>query len=473
MPLALRLVRKLPSTQLTAEARLLLAADELKRGRSANAIRYLAAGQGEGNLEFLAPILSAWAAADANDAAGALAILDRLRTGSLAGGLGAEHRALILLKFRRPAEAEPFARRALEGAGAREHRLRLAYIDGFVAGGDQARATLLAQELGTEVGAAEARIAAGRRTGLAIDNSAEAFSEMLLSLALDLSRLDNPTLPISLAQVARHAAPDNSSAAILLAMMLDRRGRTDEALALLRGVPAGDALAPQARDLQSRLLTDAKRFDEALRHAHAAASRREATVSDHARLGDVLSDMKRHGEAVQAYQRAIELSRTQKVAELWPLYLLKASALESGDRWPEARAALEQALALAPEQPLILNFLGYAKLERGEDLDSAEKMIMKAVALAPDDASIIDSLGWAQFKRGRVKDAIETLTQAAAKDPSQAEIHEHLGDALYTAGRRFEARFAWRAALLTAEDDIARRVQAKLETGLSPATAAP
>ena len=96
----------------------------------------------------------------------------------------------------------------------------------------------------------------------------------------------------------------------------------------------------------------------------------------------------------------------------------------------QARAC-SRGSAIAPDQPLLLNFLGYAKLERGEDMESAEAMIRKASELAPDDASIIDSLGWAQFKRGKVGEAIETLQRAAEKDPDQAEIQEHLGDALY------------------------------------------
>ena len=104
------------------------------------------------------------------------------------------------------------------------------------------------------------------------------------------------------------------------------------------------------------------------------------------------------------------------------------------NRWPEAKQALQQALAIAPDQPLLLNFLGYAKLERGEDMDAAEAMIRKASELAPDDASITDSLGWAQFKRGKVAEAIATLQRAAEKDPDQAEIQEHLGDALVHVG---------------------------------------
>ena len=153
--------------------------------------------------------------------------------------------------------------------------------------------------------------------------------------------------------------------------------------------------------------------------------------------------------------------------------MLEANAYQQANRWPDAKAALQQALLLEPQQPLLLNFLGYAKLERGEDLDAAEAMIRKASELAPDDASITDSLGWALFKRGKVDEAIHTLARAAEKDPDQAEIQEHLGDALYSSGRRFEARFAWHAALVTAEDNIAARVKAKLTSGLTTANAAP
>ena len=101
-------------------------------------------------------------------------------------------------------------------------------------------------------------------------------------------------------------------------------------------------------------------------------------------------------------------------------------------------------------------------------------MIRQALALRPDDPSITDSLGWALFKRGRLQEAIETLQKASAADPAQSEINEHLGDALFHSGRRFEARFAWRAALVTADEALERqRIEAKIGSGLTAATAAP
>ncbi len=221
-------------------------------------------------------------------------------------------------------------------------------------------------------------------------------------------------------------------------------------------------------------MSDEKRLNEAYALASSAAAAPGASVGDLSRLGDVFQAMKRPSQAADAYGRAIAFARGQGVrTELWPMLLLEASALEEAKRWPEAKQALEQGLAIAPDQPLLLNFLGYAKLERGEDIDAAEAMIRKASELAPDDASITDSLGWAQFKRGKVGEAIATLQKAAEKDPDQAEIQEHLGDALYKSGRRYEARFAWNAAMITAEDEVADRVKAKLASGLSPANAAP
>jgi predicted Zn-dependent protease len=154
------------------------------------------------------------------------------------------------------------------------------------------------------------------------------------------------------------------------------------------------------------------------------------------------------------------------------LRLYRASALEDAGKWDEAKAELALALKDKPDNPLLLNFLGYGKLERGEDMDAAEAMVRKASALRPDDASITDSLGWAEYKRGRLTQAITTLQRAAEADPAQAEIQEHLGDALFTAGRRYEARFAWRAALVNAEAEDKTRIQAKIDIGLTAATAA-
>ena len=474
MELALQLARSLPPASLATDARLLLVGEEIKRGHADRALVLLDRPAETGDLTFLDPLVRAWSAADHGDVVQALSALDTIPPRSLLSPLLDEERALILLKFRRTAEAEPYARRAVGTAGGRESRLRLALADGFLAAGDRQRASMIVEGMGEGELAARQRITGGKTAGLAIDNLPKAFAEVLTAFSIDLSRMARTAPPIGLIQVARYVNPLDSSIIALLALVFAQQNRTDEALALLRAVPANDPQVAQARDVETRVLIDAKRMDEAYRVAASAAGTAGADPTDYSRLGDVFQAMNRHSEAGDAYGRAVAVARAQNLkAELTNLLFLQAGALEEAKRWPEAKAALQQALAIAPDQPALLNFLGYAELERGENVDSAEAMIRKASDLAPDDASITDSLGWAEFKRGKVDKAITTLQQAAEKDPQQAEIQEHLGDALYRSGRHYEARFAWSAALATAEDETAGRLKAKLTTGLTSANAAP
>lgn len=472
--LALALAPKIPSAKLPTEARLLLVADQVRRRRIDRALGWLQGSGDSANLTFLAPLLTAWDAADRGNLALALSTIDQVPNNSLLAPLRDQEHALMLLKFRRTAEAEPFARRAVGAAGARETQIRLAMADGFLAAGDRDRALMMIEGMGSDAAAARQRVLAGKLSAQAIDTPAKALGDALTAFTNDLARLQRGAPPIALAQVARFANPQSSSATALLALLLETQGRTDEALAYLRTIPRDDALSGQARDVQVKILMDSKRLNEAFAIASAAANSRDANINDLSRLGDIYQQMKRYNEAAATYGRALAIANAQGLkSQVWPLLLLQANAYEEAGRWPETKAALQQGLALAPDQPLLLNFMGYAKLEHHEDLDAAEAMIRKASELAPDDASITDSLGWAQFKRGKLSEAILTLQTAAEKDPDQADIQEHLGDALYKAGRKYEARFAWNAALVTADDEVAGRVKAKLSAGLNPANAAP
>jgi len=472
MPLALKLIGQ--SSEVKAiDARLLLVADALRRGHDARAIQLLAKSGNAADLSFWEPLVRSWNLAERGDSTGALAVLARVPRNSAFSPFVDEQSALILLKAGRTAEAEPFARRAIANAGAREYRVRLALAAGFAAGRDKARADAMLEGISGDTAIVRQALENGRLASLRIDSVAEAFAEQLVALALEMRRSPVATAPVNIVQIARFAAPDNSSAAVLLGNFLVGGGRVDDAIKVYRSVPAGDPLKTEALDAEARALVDAKRFNEALSLSLKAVQPAAAASDDFARLADVYSEMKRHNEAAAAYQRAAELSSRSPGGRVWPMLLLQASSLESAGRWSEAKTVLARAMALAPNEPLILNFLGYAKLEHGEDLDAAEALIRKASELAPDDASITDSLGWALYKRGRLDEAIEVLQRAAAGDPAQAEIHEHLGDALYTAGRHFEARFAWQAALATADEEDMQRIRQKLEAGLTRATAAP
>ncbi len=467
--LAARLAAAQPRPDIALDARLVLIADALRRGTAAQAVAMFDENSGDNDGAFLLPLLRGWAAVERRKDGSE--VLARLTKDGLISPFAAEQQAYMLLALRRSEEAAPLIERALKEAGGRETRLRLAFAAGMRRAGDKARAATLLE--GEDVALVRARASDSLldRPGVAIDSGAKAYAELLTAMAVGLARGDSRSLPIALVQTARHAAPDSSEAAILLALLLDRDHRGGEALAVLRAIPQDDPFISDARDAEAEMLLSAKRGDEALRLSVAAASARGATAADHARLGNVLGETGRHAEAADSFGRAGALATG--ASNRWTYHLLRANELEEADRWPEARAELEQALKLAPDQPLLLNYLGFGALERGENLDHAEALIRKASALRPNDASIADSLGWALFKRGRTDEAIDTLRKASERDPRQAEIHEHLGDVLYSVGRRYEARFAWRAALVTAEDPATGRLQAKLVSGLTPASAAP
>lgn len=472
--LALRLVGPMASAgDLPLDARLLLAAEQLRRNRAAQAMILLSPAGDETELGFLVPFVRAWEAAGRRSRT-ALEEISAVPETNPAAAYIPEHQALLLLALGRSDEALAVSRRAIARAGARESRVRIALAAAFAEAGDRATATQLVEGREVMLAAARRRIAAGQALDGAIDSPADAFAELLLALAIDLNREDGRALPITLARIASLASPGNPQASIVLGVLQDAAGSQAGALASYAEVRADSLFASQARDGAMRAMIRGGRNAQALEFARRIAALSTATADDHARLGDVLGELDRHVEAADAYGRAIELVETGGAGgELWMLHLLRGGALEQADRWPEARAALEAAHRLNPTQPLVLNYLGYAKLERGEDLDAAEALIVEASKRAPADAAITDSLGWAQYKRGRLAEAIATLQRAAESDPDQSEIREHLGDALYSAGRRFEARFAWEAALFTAEEEVGARIRAKLQQGLTSATAAP
>jgi len=470
--LAVSLAKRLPLDQLPVDARLMLAADALRKNDTKDAVAILQKGITSTEADLFAPLVRAWALTARGKDSGP-AMLASLPAESPLGPIANEQRAAMLFALKKPDQALPLAKATVAKGGGRGARLRLAYADSLVQLKRPADALAMLEGSDEALVAARARLAAGQPLAMAIATPAAGYAEMLLALAIDLSRDDSKALPIALAQVARHADPRNSEAAILLSLLLDGDGRTGDALAMIGTVPANDLLAGEALDVEARLLTDRNQFAQALARARAAAASPSATAQDYTRVANILGDMDRHQEAAAAYGEAIARSKGTAAEELWTLYLLRAASLEQANRWEEAKADLTTAMKLEPNNALLLNFLGYGKLERGEDIDAAEAMIRKASALKPDDASITDSLGWALYKRGRLSEAIETLTRAAAGDPGQAEIHEHLGDALYKAGRRIEARFSWRAALVTAENKAKTRIESKIETGLTPATSAP
>lgn len=186
-------------------------------------------------------------------------------------------------------------------------------------------------------------------------------------------------------------------------------------------------------------------------------------------LGNILRGRKQFAEAIPFYDKALNLVGKPDKRH-WVYYYARGTSYERIKNWPSAEADLKKALALYPDQPLILNYLGYSWVDQGLNLKEGMAYIEKAVALKPDDGYIVDSLGWAHFKLGRYKEAVRYLERAVELKPDDPVLNDHLGDALWRAGREREARYQWDQALsLKPEPEDLAKIKRKLEVGLDHA----
>jgi tetratricopeptide (TPR) repeat protein len=281
------------------------------------------------------------------------------------------------------------------------------------------------------------------------------------------------TLDVALiyARFALYLKPDFPIAQLLLAEIADELGHHQEALADYRAVDRASPLAWSARLREAAMLDELGHTDDAV-----AKLRQMATEHPHDRqpaveLGDILRSHDRFKEAVVAYDDAFaRFGQTQP--RDWRLYYSRGIALERSQQWARAESDLKRALELEPEQPLVLNYLGYSWIDQGQHLDRALRMVERAVALRPNDGYIVDSLGWAYFRLGDYDKATVNLERAIELVPEDATINDHLGDAYWRTGRHLEARFQWNRALLFKPDPAeTAKIQGKLEHGLGQPTA--
>jgi tetratricopeptide (TPR) repeat protein len=473
--LALQAARVLDSAgKLAPDGRLLLIGEAFRSRQWKEAGRQIERLEQDEVFSFMTPILRAWLAQGSGKGK-PLVLLEGVAGNPLATTYAAEHRPLLLIAGGKAKEGASALAPLLEDQSIRSQRLRIAAAAMLARKGGGKEALAVLEGNGEALVEARRRIEAGERLDGEILTPAAGMAELLGRMALDLNGQEVPQLALSFARLATFLAPENSESWLIAADLLTGQGRHEAALAALARIGRDDVFAGTAADRRMTVLVEADRIEEALAEARQAVADRPAEIDNWTRLGDILNQAKRHREAASAYGKALDLVKTGAETRnpLWALWLLRGSALTQSGDWTAGKAALEEARKLAPDQPVVLNFLGYSQLERRENLAEAEKLIGEANRLQPDDAAITDSLGWAYYVRGDVARAIELLERAAQGQPADAAIAEHLGDAYYSVGRRFEARYAWRAALHHAEGAAADRLRSKIDSGLRPDLAAP
>ncbi|UKK85025.1 hypothetical protein L7H23_02650 [Sphingopyxis sp. BSN-002] len=293
-------------------------------------------------------------------------------------------------------------------------------------------------------------------------------------LADGLARTPNgsPKLPLLFARASYWLDDKDWTARSALVEALDRNGQRADAIALLAGPKP---LPPALQMRRAEFLAGTGDLAMAVREAEAAASDGPPARSLLVRFADIARQAGDRAAAARAYD-GIEATLGEDAGDRnlrGSLLIARAELLLQGNDWDAAKQLMDQALAISPADPTILNFTGYSAIERRKDVPQSLARIEAAWNAEPQNASITDSLGWAYFLTGRTDEAVALLEKAQRGDPTNAVIVEHLGDAYWQSGSKFQARYTWRAAALLAEADMATRIEAKLRDGLTHATTAP
>lgn len=414
----------------------------------------------------------AWAQIGAGRMSEALEILDAMIAEDRFGPFALYQRALALALVGDFEGADDILSGAAGGPLAMGRRAILArlLVLGQLERFDEAL-ELAADIFGTEPDADLIRTAFLETRALPFDlvtTAAEGMAEAYFVIASALAGAEGAQLPLIYAQLARQLDPRNHDASMLAARLLEGAGQYALAEAALATIPAGDPLYLSAQLARAQTLHAAGDAQTAIEQLRALAAQRGDEVSVHAALGDILRREERFEEAIAAYAQALALIETPD-RRYWVLYFTKGVALERAGRFAQGEPWFRLALEFVPDNPTVLNYLGYSLVEERRNLDEALDMIERAVAGDPESGYIVDSLGWAFFRLGRYDEAVPVLERAVELLPNDPVINDHLGDAYWMVGREREARFQWRRALSLgphADLDL-DRVRRKLEVGLT------
>lgn len=330
--------------------------------------------------------------------------------------------------------------------------------------------SIFGRDLDPGLASLRADLAAGNAVPFdAVDNATDGMADIYHVIAGAVQGEAADAYTLLYARAATYLAPENTQALLMTAGLLDDLGQYDLASQTYGGVSRDDPLFHSAELGRASVLRTAGRTDAAIEVLDALARSHSDLALVHATRGDTLRADERYADAVTAYGRALDLYDDANTSK-WFVYYTRGISHHKLDDWPAAEADFRAALALNPDQPQVLNFLGYSLVERGEKLDEALGMIETAAAARPDNGAIIDSLGWVMFQLGRYQDAVGHLELAASLEPVDPVINDHLGDVYWAVGRETEARFQWHRALSFDPDPKdAERIREKLESGLDVA----
>lgn len=475
IPLAERLVKQNKGHVL---ARLVLAVDALKRGAWEKSRKELNQIPGRPLSDLTVAVLAGWAEAGRGDTDAAIKVIDKVSGLDWYAVFKNYHTGLMSDLAGRKQSA---AKRLAEAYNADNRALRIveAEVRNLARDGKKDEALAKLAEFEKQVTdhpimmALKADIEAGRRIDQVVSSPQGGAAEFLYGLGSALGRDGGEDIAAMYLQLAIWLDPKAELPTISLATLQGQMKQYDKAITVLGRIAPTSKIRPLADIQIGRYQTLLQNYGEASQHLQAVIDRTPKDMDAIVALGDVLRADKKFAEAAKVYSRAIDLIGTPSRND-WTFFYYRGIAYERTKQWPQAEADFNKALELMPDEPHVLNYLGYSWIDMGINLEKGLELVKKAVSLKSDDGYIVDSLAWAYFKLGRYEEAVGELEKAILLKPDDPVINDHLGDAYWKVGRQLEATFQWRHSLdMKPEAEEIPKIKAKLEKGLDAAQAIP
>jgi tetratricopeptide (TPR) repeat protein len=462
-----RLLLRDPSNSL---ARLAMAVHDIEQGQFATARAHLASGEAMRARDVTTALLTAWCYAGQSDLRRALDALDRIRDPSVLA-FRDYHAGLIANLLGNPAEAERRLKSAYDNDKS-SLRFADAYARVLAAQGDVAGATKLYEDFSAVIphhpliDRAIASLKANETPVPLVRDAKEGAAEALYGLGSAGSRQGDELPALVYLRLSLYLRPSNDLTAVTLASLFEQLKQGEQVIAAYQMVPASSPLKLGA-DIQIALELDSMgKSDEAMQRLTQIVVARPNDVEALSSLAELQRSAKKYAEAAVTYDQAIAAVAIPQ-RDNWTLFYFRGICYERSKQWPKAEADFRKALDLNPDQPLVMNYLGYSWVDQGLNLEEAFKMLRRAVELRPNDGYIVDSLGWAHFKLGQYQEAAQTLERAINLKPADPVLNDHLGDAYWRVNRRIEAHFQWNHARdMDPEPEDLPAILKKIEFGL-------
>jgi tetratricopeptide (TPR) repeat protein len=299
-----------------------------------------------------------------------------------------------------------------------------------------------------------------------VDSPQAGAAEALYGLGASIGRRGGEDLALVYLQLALYLQPSHAMALLSLADLYESLKKPELAIKVYERVPSSSPLSRNADIQLAGDLDLLDRTDEAKQRLEHVIAERPKDTEAIITLGNIERGRKDFDACAKTYGKAIDTLATPEKSN-WVMFYFRGICYERSHQWPSAEADMKKALELFPDQPLVLNYLGYSWIDQGLHLDEGMDMIRRSVEQRPDDGYIVDSLGWAYFRTGNYDEAVKNLERAVELKPEDSTINDHLGDAYWRVGRTLEAHFQWSHAKdLNPDKEDLPKIEAKLKDGL-------